>query len=260
MLFSLLSRVRNFANRHFQHKLFSKVIHVGKVFSVSSLIAGTIQFTVAYAKTPEVGLTPVTSNTLVSQSEAQLKDLEKKTHFSIDELKRRSATFKEMYPNGMDLEQFAKELKITDHNFAYMLFHAIDTDHNGKIDVAEWLTYASIVSSGNHHEKLDFQFNVYDQNGDGYITFDELVGILNMHLKTGSIPRAVLLHHEHFWQTGYRTPQDLAWQLMKVCDVDHDNRISKAEFEKLSKAIIQLIQFKHPTAKIPEPKFYTTQH
>lgn len=40
------------------------------------------------------------------------------------------------------------------------------TDHNGVIDVNEWLVYASIVSSASPQVRMRFQFSVFDRNHD----------------------------------------------------------------------------------------------
>jgi len=144
----------------------------------------------------------------------------------------------------MDLVHFALFLGLTDITHASMIFHAIDTDHNGIIDWREWLLYASISSSGTPEEKLDFQFHVFDLDEDGYISFPELVTIIKMHIKTGSIPIAALHHHEHYWQLGKRTPEDLALELIHKCDLNKDFKINRMEFRKLSEEILKLVNFR----------------
>jgi len=180
-------------------------------------------------------------------------DLLKRTHFSIDDLHQKAVHFREMYPNGLDVNEFAKLLGISDLTHASMIFHAIDTDHNGIIDWKEWLLYASIQSSGTPEEKLDFQFHVYDLNDDGFISFHELVSIVKMQIKTGNIPQAALHHHDHYWQAGKRTPEDLSLELMSKCALSKDLTITRSEFNRLSQEILKLVNF-HDMPKVHEPR------
>eukprot|EP01126_Amoeba_proteus_P035996 TRINITY_DN3648_c0_g1_i2.p1 TRINITY_DN3648_c0_g1~~TRINITY_DN3648_c0_g1_i2.p1 ORF type:complete len:277 (-),score=27.37 TRINITY_DN3648_c0_g1_i2:190-1020(-) len=184
------------------------------------------------------------------------RSMTKVTHFSIDTIKDQSHLFKEKYPEGMSIVDFAFELDLQDAMTASMLFHAIDTDHDGKINVQEWLVYVSLLSTGSPHEQLDFQFKVYDTNEDGEITFDELVNIVKLQLKTGNIPMSALLKHKSLWSYGRRTPEDLARDLMKLCDVDHDNKISREEFNHLQKVLVALVHQSEHRPSITTPTVF----
>eukprot|EP01123_Difflugia_compressa_P006531 TRINITY_DN18797_c0_g1_i1.p1 TRINITY_DN18797_c0_g1~~TRINITY_DN18797_c0_g1_i1.p1 ORF type:complete len:308 (-),score=48.72 TRINITY_DN18797_c0_g1_i1:15-902(-) len=202
-------------------------------------------------------LSAIAATTIYAYSE-EINDEEKmfvlKTHFTLDELHKRADQFKHMYPNGMTLRDFAKLSHITDLTHANMIFHAIDTDHNGVVDWKEWLLYASIISSGSPEEKLDFQFHVYDLDEDGTISFKDLTSILKMHIRTGHIPPSALRQHDHYWQTEKRTPEQLCFELMEKCSLNHDMRITRTEFSRLSKEILSLINHPSgpPVTKIPD--------
>jgi len=133
-----------------------------------------------------------------------------------------------------------------------VIFHAIDTDHNNIIDWKEWLFYLSVTSSGTPEEKLDFHFHIYDLNGDGYISFGELVSMIKMHIKTGNIPLAALHHHDHYWEVGKRTPEDLALEIMQKCSINPNLIITRNEFSKLSEEILKLVNF-HDGPKMKTP-------
>jgi len=167
--------------------------------------------------------------------------------------------FEEKYPKGMSVTDFATALGISDPHLAAMMFHAIDSDHNGIISAQEWLVYSSIISSGTPQEKLHFQFQIFDSDGDGRISVEELTELLRLHIRAGSIPIDVLINHKHFWEHGKRTPRDLAEQIMRVCDTDHDQYIDEAEFSKVCVIISHLIRWKeeHTPDKLPEIHFHT---
>jgi len=153
-------------------------------------------------------------------------------HLPLNELNKKKAWFQSNYPNGLPLEEFTKLMKLSDPTYAALMFNAIDTDHNGVIDVNEYLIYASIATAGTPEEKMRFQFSLYDLNHDGYISFSELVQIVKILIKTGYIPAAALREHD-FWQAGKRSAEDLAAQLMKDADTNRDARISWEEFAGL---------------------------
>jgi len=124
-----------------------------------------------------------------------------------------------------------------------MIFHTIDVDHNGIIDVEEWLLYAAIMSRANQAEILDFQFKVYDTNEDGFISFSELVNIIKCQIISGNLPVHELNKHSFLWDVGRRTPEALAEDLMRICDTDHDHQISKQEFEGVQNILTKMTKY-----------------
>lgn len=53
-----------------------------------------------------------------------------------------------------------------------------DNDKSGQIDVKEFLIGLSNFTGAGKDEKIKFAFSIFDENGDGVITRDELVKIL----------------------------------------------------------------------------------
>ena len=100
----------------------------------------------------------------------------------------------------------------------------IDANGDGCVDVEEFgMLYRSIVGEGqggdgekrDEEEDMREAFNVFDQNGDGYITVEELRSVLaSLGLKQG------------------RTAEDCRKMISKV-DADGDGRVDFTEFKQM---------------------------
>uniref|UniRef100_A0AAQ4RF94 Kv channel-interacting protein 4 n=1 Tax=Gasterosteus aculeatus aculeatus TaxID=481459 RepID=A0AAQ4RF94_GASAC len=62
--------------------------------------------------------------------------------------------------------------------YAHFLFNAFDTDHNGSLSFEDFVMGLSILLRGTIQEKLNWAFNLYDINKDGYITKEEMLDIM----------------------------------------------------------------------------------
>uniref|UniRef100_UPI003AAB9DDC Kv channel-interacting protein 4-like n=1 Tax=Centroberyx gerrardi TaxID=166262 RepID=UPI003AAB9DDC len=62
--------------------------------------------------------------------------------------------------------------------YAHFLFNAFDTDHNGSVSFEDFVMGLSILLRGTIQEKLNWAFNLYDINKDGYITKEEMLDIM----------------------------------------------------------------------------------
>ncbi|GCC40940.1 hypothetical protein chiPu_0024779 [Chiloscyllium punctatum] len=54
--------------------------------------------------------------------------------------------------------------------YAHFLFNAFDSDRHGAIRFEDFVVGLSVLLRGSIHEKLNWAFNLYDINKDGYIT------------------------------------------------------------------------------------------
>ncbi|XP_044498106.1 calmodulin-like protein 3 [Mangifera indica] len=101
------------------------------------------------------------------------------------------------------------------------MIERIDVDGDGCVDIEEFGTlYKTLMEERKEEEEEDMReaFNVFDQNGDGFITCDELKAVLaSLGLKQG------------------RTAEDCKRMIMKV-DVDGDGMVDYKEFKQMMKS------------------------
>ena len=121
----------------------------------------------------------------------QVDELRRLTAFSGDEIRTWHAQFSRRCPDGrMTPDDFhvmyAQLFPDGDATaFAQRVFHAYDRDRNGVIDFREFVISVSISSRGSIDDKLRWIFGIYDVDGDGHVTEDEVrdmceVGVVEM--------------------------------------------------------------------------------
>ncbi|KAK1386811.1 calmodulin-like protein 3 [Heracleum sosnowskyi] len=106
---------------------------------------------------------------------------------------------------------------IPDQELSQMI-EKIDVNKDGCVDIDEFGDlYQTIMNTREEEEDMKEAFSVFDQNGDGFITVDELKSVLaSLGLKQG------------------RTEEDCKTMIMKV-DVDGDGRVNFNEFKQMMK-------------------------
>ncbi|KAK2914362.1 hypothetical protein Q8A67_002761 [Cirrhinus molitorella] len=113
-----------------------------------------------------------------------LEQLEAQTRFSRKELQILYRGFKNECPSGVVNEETFKEIysqffpQGDASTYAHFLFNAFDTDHNGSVSFEDFVMGLSILLRGTVQEKLNWAFNLYDINKDGYITKEEMLDII----------------------------------------------------------------------------------
>ncbi|XP_071043532.1 Kv channel-interacting protein 4-like isoform X4 [Parasteatoda tepidariorum] len=107
------------------------------------------------------------------------------TKFNKRELQLMYRGFKQECPSGMVREETFKGIyaqyfpKGADTSqYAHYVFNTFDQDHTGAITFTDFVIGLSVLARGSLQEKLRWVFSLYDINGDGYITKDEMSRII----------------------------------------------------------------------------------
>lgn len=107
------------------------------------------------------------------------------TKFSRKELQIMYRGFKQECPTGIVNEETFKDIYAQffpqgdSSNYAHYVFNAFDHDHSGSVNFEEFVMGLSVLSRGSLQERLQWAFNLYDINGDGIITKDEMTDIVS---------------------------------------------------------------------------------
>uniref|UniRef100_H2YBN1 EF-hand domain-containing protein n=1 Tax=Ciona savignyi TaxID=51511 RepID=H2YBN1_CIOSA len=123
----------------------------------------------------------------------------------------------------MDRNQFRdilhQRFNMTEDLLMDRVFRAFDKDSDSFISLIEWVEGLSIFLRGTQEEKIEYAFTVYDLNGDGYISREEMFQML----KTSLVKQPT----EEDPDEGIK---DLVEITLKKMDHDHDSRLSKTDF------------------------------
>ncbi|XP_025068617.1 calsenilin isoform X2 [Alligator sinensis] len=109
-----------------------------------------------------------------------LDQLQALTKFTKKELQSLYRGFKNECPSGLVNEEtfkliYAQFFPQGDATmYAHFLFNAFDMDQTGAIRFEDFVIGLSILLRGTVHEKLNWAFNLYDINKDGYITKEKM--------------------------------------------------------------------------------------
>ncbi|KAI9291223.1 neuronal calcium sensor 1, partial [Neoconidiobolus thromboides FSU 785] len=160
----------------------------------------------------------------------QAAELQKITYFDKKELQQWYKGFIQECPSGqLDRTEFLKIYKQffpfgDATEFATYSFDVFDVNKNGAIDFKEFICALSITTRGNPDEKLEWAFQLYDIDKDGYITRDEMLQIVNAIYKmVGSM---VHLPEDE------ATPTMRVDKIFSMMDKNHDDKLNFNEFKE----------------------------
>merc|ERR1712060_523899 len=91
----------------------------------------------------------------------------------------------------------------------------------------------SLLCAGSEDDKIHAVFNVFDENGDGFISMDEMFKFLTSVFKVVLTPSVMGVIHS--MGVTVDSPEDLAsvtaLECFKTADLNHDGKLSVAEFK-----------------------------
>jgi len=163
-------------------------------------------------------------------TQEQLTELQKNTYFKQKELQAWYKGFLKDCPSGqLNKTEFSRIYKQffpfgDPSQFADYVFNVFDHDKNGSIDFKEFICALSITSRGSLDEKLNWAFQLYDINGDGLITYDEMLQIVGAIYKMTD--QMVDLPEDA------KTPEMRVDKIFKNMDKDKNNSLTFDEFKE----------------------------
>ncbi|NWR49471.1 EFCB1 protein, partial [Regulus satrapa] len=117
---------------------------------------------------------------------------------------------------------------MTDDVVLDRVFSTFDRDNKGCITVAEWVEGLGVLLRGTLEEKMKYCFAVYDLNGDGYISREEMFQMLKNSL--------LIQPADEEPDEGIKDLVEIALKKMAstylLTDYDHDGKLSFTDFEK----------------------------
>jgi Ca2+-binding EF-hand superfamily protein len=128
--------------------------------------------------------------------------------------------------------------------FANYVFNVFDTDKSGSIDFKEFIIALSVTSRGKMEDKLDWAFQLYDIDGDGKITYSEMLQIVEAIYKMVSVQCQLSVESSsNVTQVGSMvklpadedTPEKRVKKIFRMMDKDENGSLDMAEFKEGSR-------------------------
>jgi Ca2+-binding EF-hand superfamily protein len=159
----------------------------------------------------------------------EIDDLHTSSHFDQKELKDLYKQFKKEIPSGginkRDFKELLKGLGVVDVFLQDLIFNTFDYDKDGQINFKDVTTGLSIIARGDPDEKLELAFRLYDLDGNGVISREEMSQVIESYYK---------LVGPLISSSGkkYETPEQLVDEFFEQMDQNGDGVISLEEYKE----------------------------
>lgn len=156
-----------------------------------------------------------------------LNELHRYTDFSKDEIIEKHKQFLDSHPSGyLQMEDFKEMYRSivrrgNTSKFSEYVFNAFDINGDGVLDFREFFIGLYITSRGTKEQKLKLAFKVYDLDGNGYITCDEMLKVM---LSLDKIFSAVSMP--------YKSMKKISSERFKKLDWKNDGLVTFQQFQE----------------------------
>ncbi|XP_015795511.1 Kv channel-interacting protein 1-like isoform X2 [Tetranychus urticae] len=183
-------------------------------------------------KGPAENLEIEESDLYVRCKPGRLNKLCKVTRFNKQEIRKLYQGFKQECPSGLVTEEafkgiFAHYFPQGDSSiYAHYVFKTFQSaaKNKGKLNFEDFICMLSSLSRGSTSEKLRWIFNLYDINGDGFITKQELLTIVRaVYRMLGDFTKPLVYSN---------TVQEHVDKIFFQMDTNHDGVITFEEFSQ----------------------------
>jgi Ca2+-binding EF-hand superfamily protein len=114
------------------------------------------------------------------------------------------------------------------------VFDLFDRDDNDFVDMMEIICGVSLLCKGSEDEKVEAVFTMFDENGDGYVSVEEMNKFLNTVFKVVCTPNVMAVVNSV--GANIESTDDMAsattLECFQMADLNHDGKLSLQEFKK----------------------------
>ncbi|KAH3766219.1 hypothetical protein Pelo_1893 [Pelomyxa schiedti] len=115
-------------------------------------------------------------------------------------------------------------------DLAEQVFDSFDFDHNGYMDVREYLSMMGVTHGGSLEQKLNASFDLFDKNGDGVLSKEEVKGMFVLIIKQKRAAANPKAPQEELDEKSLQTIQGIVDAVFSRVDTDGNGTIDRKEF------------------------------